>query len=135
MDRWVRSHAKGTFAGMYLQGARRDGYYVIGFTRRQSARIREIHRWNGLCAPGRFVGFSKPPKYSLLRLEGLGDRILTAAWRGGYGNLVNSTGEDIKANLVTVGTEHVKQLRALLIKRFGRHEPFRVQYEEAAVEL
>jgi len=120
---------------MYLQGTRRDGYYVIGFTKRQSARIREIHQWDGLCAPERFVGFAKPPKYSQIRLEGLDEQIWRAARRGGYEELVNSTGEDIKANLVTVGTEHVEQLRALLIERFGRHEPFRVQYEEAAVEL
>jgi hypothetical protein len=133
-ENWAKVHAKGTFAGMYYREAH-GGHLFAGFTKRQSTHIREIRHLRGLCAPERILGFPKPPKYSLMRLEGLSDRIWKAANRGDYEDLVNSTGEDIKANLVTVGTEHVKRLRTLLIERFGRHEPFRVQYEEEAVEL
>lgn len=134
VENWSEVHARGTFAGMYYHNAR-GGHYFVGFTKRQSAHLREIRQLHGLCAPERILGFPRPPKYSLLRLEGLSDRIWRAARRGGYEELINSTGEDIEENLVTVGTEHVKRVRQLLIERFGHREPIRVEYEEEPVEL
>jgi hypothetical protein len=130
---WLARHpqADATYAGYYAD-PESGGWIYVGFTAEQEELVAKMKRDLDLIGPGLIRPFQFQPTYTeaeLGALEGLliEDKSLL--------NLINSLGIETELNMVSVSTEHVAKLRAILAERFGVDAPIEVEYGEPAVPL
>jgi hypothetical protein len=108
---------------------------VIGFTERQTYRVRAVKRLPRLNNPQLVSGFPYVPKYSFSELNDLQSQILDEMTSNANGFLFVSVGVDVPDNQVEVGSEHVRRARKLLEDLYGPEAPIRVSYEEPPAEV
>lgn len=127
LDEWVPRHAGDTYAG-YDIDHENGGIIYIGFVGDQTAQLKAFLRSYKPIAPGRIKPFPVPPKYSEAHLERLAEQV----WEppgSKLEELITSSGVNTLANVVEVGTQHVREVRRLIAEKYGPDAPFRVVFE------
>jgi hypothetical protein len=135
IEAWVSTHARDSYVGLYIDHSR-GGLLVVGFVGDQETEIAELRTQKGILAPGRVVGFSRPPRFTLVELEGVQSAILRGSLDDApYARTINSWGIDVERNVVVVESLRVKKTRRLLAKRFGEGAPIIVRFGASPVPV
>lgn len=137
IGRWAQKYFPKSYAGMYIESGKVERL-IVGFTERQSSRVRAAQRLSGLTGKTPVSGFPHVPKHSLLELDELQQRILHDVMQNeAHSGLIVSVGVVVQVNLVEVGATHghVQKTRKLLKKLYGVDAPIRVRYERPPAEV
>jgi hypothetical protein len=143
VDEWARRNWPGTYAGSYIVAnrlsyfsVRHGGFVVAGFTRGGPERLREARALVGIEMPGRIVGFTRRPRYSLMYLEKIRREVGSQIVRNRrFAGLISSIGTEIRANQIGIATTKVRKVKRLILQRFGPGAPVRVYWAEPPVEI
>lgn len=126
LDEWVPRHARDTYAG-YDMDHEHGGIIYIGFVGDQAAQLRAFLSSFKSIAPGRIKPFPVPPRYTEAHLWRLAEEVWEPP-NSRLGELINTISVDTLANVVTVGTEHVAEVKRLIAAKYGPDAPFRVEF-------